>query len=578
MTIRKSRVVGHALSLLSLLIAAPAGAQIPLDQYLKYIPLTYPRIVRQTEASARFHLYGDPADASYRDVAPKDGVDDARAKWLQAVADRFAPIMVRNTPQFPMDFRTFYKTDSFPLFVERWDIARARFSLVDSDRIDLAKLGARPCPPGGDSANDDCRLLALIEKFGPNRRPLEPEAAARPEQETFSVMHLDMPGYDEKTWKQNYWANGAGTKNPALAGSERVFAHPFIAEIAAKDGGEPGYEFVIQYWFFYPANDGPNNHEGDWEHINVVVAPLSGVGRTFDPAGIERMVAGRLDLDGQDPVVIRRIEYYLHHFVYPMDFTSPSVYQPRDAWDAEVKTLAHTRKVSRGLWDRIRERAYRDPAEKAINTRPVVWIGGDAVGFQNVLEMPGLRDQDGHASYPFRGYYRRIGPGGVAERAHSRRSIISSISPAPSPCRRRSRTTASRGAVALMPDWEPLMEPILADASVRQAWSWMLLPMRFGYPASPSPAAGLASHSDMGNVSPIGPTYNNAWNRVGDSAGYDMYDMVEESWAAPLGPMDSFFPRAGFLNAPILYFMIKPPLDLAWRTLALPVRAAVGST
>jgi len=26
---------------------------------------------------------------------------------------------------------------------------------------------------------------------------------------------------------------------------------------------------IIQYWMFYPYNDASNNHEGDWEHINV---------------------------------------------------------------------------------------------------------------------------------------------------------------------------------------------------------------------------------------------------------------------------------------------------------------------
>jgi hypothetical protein len=32
---------------------------------------------------------------------------------------------------------------------------------------------------------------------------------------------------------------------------------------------------VIQYWFFYPFNDWGNDHEGDWEHINVRISGLS---------------------------------------------------------------------------------------------------------------------------------------------------------------------------------------------------------------------------------------------------------------------------------------------------------------
>jgi hypothetical protein len=75
----------------------------------------------------------------------------------------------------------------------------------------------------------------------------------------------------------------------------------------------------------------------------------------------------------------------------------------------------------------------------------------------------------------------------------------------------------------------------------------------------------------------VGPAYNDGWNRVGDTMGYERYDLAEVSWARPLGLFDSFLPRLGFLNAPILYFMIKPPLDLIWRTAALPVRALVGT-
>jgi len=563
-----------AVGVAALTLSATAEAQIPSDEYLRHVPLTYPRIIRQTEASARFHLYGDRGDPAYRDVSPKDGIDDARGRWLQQLTERFAPIMVLNTPQFPMDFRHFYSRDTYPLFIERWDIARADFSLVDEEEVDFARLASEPCPaPGAD--NDDCRLLELIERFGPTRSPLEPEVAAHAERETFTVLHFDQPGYDEKTWKEHYWPHHGQTVNPEIAGSERVFAHPFVAETPGEDGGPSTYELVIQYWFFYPANDGPNNHEGDWEHINVVVSPLDAVDRSLDEAAIARLVAGQVELDGANPLVLKRVEYYLHHYIYAMDFSSPNAYAPRSDWLADVRAAARERGVATKLWERVRERAWRDQAETMVNTQPVVWIGGDAVGLHNVLEMPGLKDQDGHPSYPFRGYYKQIGPGNTGERAiepfdhfdyfagtASYDHVVDYQAP---------------GRVAVMPDWEHVFDLSLSDADVRREWSWMLLPIRFGYPASPSPGAGLIAHADLGNVAPIGPTYNNAWNRVGDSAGYEHYDLVEQSWMAPMSGLDSFFPRAGFLNAPILYFMLKPPLDLAWRTLALPVRAVVGN-
>ncbi len=58
-------------AILLLAIAAeiePLTAQdIPHDQYLNYMPLEYRRIVRQTDASAAFQLYGNPDAAAFRD-------------------------------------------------------------------------------------------------------------------------------------------------------------------------------------------------------------------------------------------------------------------------------------------------------------------------------------------------------------------------------------------------------------------------------------------------------------------------------------------------------------------------------
>lgn len=63
-----------------------------------------PPIVRQRETYARFHLYGNRRDASCRDVAPTDGIDDARAARLRAIAERFSPIVRTNGVAPPRDF------------------------------------------------------------------------------------------------------------------------------------------------------------------------------------------------------------------------------------------------------------------------------------------------------------------------------------------------------------------------------------------------------------------------------------------------------------------------------------------
>ena len=71
-----------------------------------------------------------------------------------------------------------------------------------------------------------------------------------------------------------------------LGVTEPQFWHQEYQEVLARNAGDSRYtdgityvdlfrsdadEIVVQYWFFYPFNDSGNRHEGDWEHINVVL-------------------------------------------------------------------------------------------------------------------------------------------------------------------------------------------------------------------------------------------------------------------------------------------------------------------
>ncbi len=79
-------------TLLALAVPRPSVAQeIPRGEYIRYLPLEYPRLVRQTDANTRLHLFGDPADPMYRDESPRDGIDDHRGEILSRLAVRFAP-------------------------------------------------------------------------------------------------------------------------------------------------------------------------------------------------------------------------------------------------------------------------------------------------------------------------------------------------------------------------------------------------------------------------------------------------------------------------------------------------------
>ena len=472
--------------------------------------------------------------------------------------------MVRNTSLFPIDPRAFYERGSLPLHIDEWDITRYEPLRLGGRTIDLARIGEEPCVDGaGDS--DDCRLVSLIDALGPWNQTAAGPAA--PERETMSMLYVDLPGANEKSWKAEY---AGATRRAEYAPAARIFAHPFIAQ-----SGDDGWDLALQYWFFYPVNDGANNHEGDWEHINVVVRPRSRVTRSATDAELQRVLDGPID-DPADPIVIARVEYYFHHFISTLDYSTPNAYASRADWLAEVDALEEAGRRGRKVWRRIRARAWEDEGESRLNTRPIVWIGGDGIGIQTLLEWPGLRDRDGHSSYPFRGYYKRIAPGDVGER------VLADFDHREWFAGRRDshdhvEDYGTADKVALLPDWERLVDLVRREPGARRDWAWFVLPMRFGFPASPSPVAGLVRHSDMGNVSVVGPAYNDGWNRVGQSRGYEPYDLVEASWARPLGFTDSFFPRLGFLNAPIVFLLSRPPLDLIWRTAALPFRAALGS-
>jgi hypothetical protein len=83
---------------------------------------------------------------------------------------------------------------------------------------------------------------------------------------------IDSPGDDRmhggiSDWRRRW--------NETAAKAPTQYAHAFWLNRARG-------EIVIQYWFFYPFNEWINHHEGDWEHVNVVLAGPSRLGRASD--------------------------------------------------------------------------------------------------------------------------------------------------------------------------------------------------------------------------------------------------------------------------------------------------------
>jgi hypothetical protein len=560
-----------------------AGQQIACDWYIRYVPLAYPNLVQQTSASVAFALFGNAKAVDYVDVASKDGIDDRRAEWLKALAVRFAPYMVRNSVLFPMDWKRFIPLQaSFPLFVDRWEVSRSPAELVHSDQVDFAALGT-PCPnaqPDGRSLPlatnelwfNDCKLLGLLQAFDPARpgNAWSQRASVGPRDSTFDVIFFDFPGKSPEEWKRIYEAPYAKKINPTFASFSKVYVHPFIA-----DAGAGRFELVLQYWFFYPTNDADNKHEGDWEHLNVILSPRSLVTRPLYPVELRALLARPLrDFDGADPLVIRRIDYYFHHSVFVADFTRPNVYQRREIWEAEVEAAKGERLGSSAIYEKIRRLAYTDEAETAINTHPVAYIGANSKGLELLISAPGGRNQDSHGTYPFPGLFKDVGAAEAAEEIRhdfDLRKYVGSIEPWPSEVVRYDE--ASR--LELLPDWERVHDLAQTDPNVRRELGWLLLPIRFGYPVMVSTAGGIVSHADTGNLSPVGPTYNSGWNRSGATEGYAAYQPNRFTSIIPMSPLDTISNSFGFLNIPWVLLTTVPPLDIVYRIVLLPVRAAV---
>jgi hypothetical protein len=569
----------------------PLAAQdIPHDKYLNYMPLDYRRIVRQTDASAAFQLYGNPDAAGFLDEDPRDGVDDTRGRLFHQLGVRFAPYLVKNTTAAPMDFKKFMdQSSSFLLHVDRWNIGVRPPDLDGQETIDWANLLQAPCeisgpgvqigPPSRSSGNDDCRLVNLLQEFDPFN-PTDPrfnDPSRATDFDPFTVMYFNFPGDSPESWKKEYEQIISGNLPRKYQDYTKIYVHPFLKAIRSNLEGVQGYEFVLQYWLFYPFNDGGNNHEGDWEHLNVAISPMSAVERNLT----EEEVSGIMNsdpsaLDGADPLVIKRIDFYFHHQVMMVDFGNPNVYLPQAQWDSVLSNREKELVSEDFLWKSARYMAYQDDAETIINTHPIGYIGADNKGLDQLLAAPGGKNRDSHGTYPFTGLYKDVGPGGSTEQIKSRwdhRKYFADVSRG-LPTEVAAYDLAER--VEVIPDWE-VFHPLLADdPAVRQDWSWMVLPIRWGYPASESPFAGFIPHAETGNLAPPGPTFQSSWNTSGASAGFHHYNPHKFSSLFPLGYQDTFNNSLGFINAITATLLILPPIDFLWRVIAAPFRAVIN--
>ena len=558
---------------------SPAPAQaIPKPDYVTYLPRETPLPVQSTAGTRQFQLFGDPASSSYHDEAPRDGIDDVRAAWLRTLAVRFAPWLVRNSIDFPMDFRRFVEAgDWSTLFIDAVDLSQAHPRLVGTETIEFGRLADRPCngltASGSETVDTttDCRLLQLVERFA--AEPAPAQRAPRPDLDLRYYMYFDFPGEDPSSWNREFEGSVHGAIARKYVGYAKTFVHPFVHDVPGRNAETAQHELVLQYWFFYPYNDAGNTHEGDWEHINVVVTPRKHGKSPLTTAMMESLLR---DAAPADDFVIRRVEYYFHHWVFTADYLTPDVYAPHAEWDRELQKMKEERVGEREIWRQIRRQAYLDDAETKLNPHPVVFIGGDNRGLQQLISSSTSTrlGRGSHGSYPFPGLYKDVGPQHTGELVSTPWEVFRK---APDSAAAETNTVVrfdNPERLELLPDWERVLPLVRTDPGVRRRWAWLVLPIRFGYPATRSSFAGIVRYAETGNTSVVAPSYNSGWNRVGAAAGYDSYVPHRLSSFFPASQQDNYRTGWGFLNLTIPTLVTLPPFDIVYRLLSAPVRAA----
>jgi len=172
-------------------------------------------------------------------------VDEFTAKELQALAERFNPAHVYTNQTYfasPVDYVLEHNVDGLwraPVLQKGpyW----MKLDVANKEQI-----------TGVDFMVDDWSTLPVDDGNG-----------------TDYGYWMDQPGdnggpaQDDETWSAE-WTMAGGPSYPPTQ-----YAHFFWLSKA------DGY-LAIQFWSFYPWNKFGNNHEGDWEHLNVIVQQQGG--------------------------------------------------------------------------------------------------------------------------------------------------------------------------------------------------------------------------------------------------------------------------------------------------------------
>lgn len=266
-----------------------------------------------------------------------------------------------------------------------------------------------------------------------------------------------------------------------------IYAHPF------KDGDN----FIIQYFFFYPFNNWVNNHEGDWEHINVVI--------TSDDPNIAE---------------ISRVVYYFHK-----NFMVCEVAQSEnpDEFDFYVIDGSH----------------------------PVVFIGGWGSVSNSYYGVYG-EGAGSHGCYPIYGEWENVTEiplvGNINEFVHISEGGITNFYQQYLPWNYITMESRDNKYGVVL-----LKETNNYDYEDNPGMSWFPSNLYWGYPAVKSAGTeneiidflNLDQSRNLGHIAPVGPRHGTTWNRT-TTGGVDFEEYQgscltfnrasDAAWIPPLPP------------------------------------------
>ena len=121
-------------------------------------------------------------------------------------------------------------------------------------------------------------------------------------------------------------------------------------------------------------------------------------------------------------------------------------------------------------------------------------------------------------------------------------------------------------------DWERLLPMVETNAAARWDWLWMVLPIRFGYPATVSPFAESSStRRPATRRSPARLQQRlEPHRRV---AGYSSYNPNLLSSQFPASLQDNFRTGWGYFNLTLPLLATLPGFDVLYRLVSSPARA-----